>query len=227
MDRYAKYAQPYGDLTKLNRSRRILDAVGRDMLQDIVSDYLDTLNTSAAIYEADGSYAVGIFSSGWCRMMDSASRNLCGDVSDISALSSGKWLCHESCWDASRRSIETGKPTEAETDGVRGCHGGIFIYAVPIYAFDEPIGSINFGYGHPPADRNTLVQLSQKYKVPLEQMDAVIASNQVATEKEVDLSKVRLITASRLIGALVERYEAQRPDRNMQKLDAIIESLKR
>jgi Trm5-related predicted tRNA methylase len=44
----------YGDLTNFNTNGLILKNIDKDVLKDIVQDYLVLLDTSAAIYEKNG-----------------------------------------------------------------------------------------------------------------------------------------------------------------------------
>lgn len=191
--------QPYGDLTELNRDRTILNSVGKEMLKNIVNDYLGLLETSAAVYEKNGDYALGIFSSGWCKLLDRKAWELTGEKNVNKALDSGKWLCHESCWSkSSLTSIKTGKPTDIR------CHGGINIYAYPIFAFNEVVGSINFGYGNPPNDMETLAEISKKYDIPMERLKEEATAYNSRPSYIVDLAKEKLQTSAKIIGTLVE-----------------------
>ncbi|MGM0786351.1 MAG: ATP-binding protein [Thermodesulfobacteriota bacterium] len=193
-------AQQYGDLTELNRCRRILDAAGTRTLTDIAGDAIGLLDTSVAVYEETGDYAFGLFASGWCRLMDSASRRLCGDVDNRRALECGKWLCHESCWnDAAKTAIRTGRPADIE------CAGGIRIYAEPVFAGGRPVGSINIGYGNPPNDSETLETLARRFNVDFSELKQAAEAYVPRPDIVVDIAKKRLRTAARLLGQMVEK----------------------
>lgn len=196
--------QGYGDLTELNRDGIIRKSIAKDILGDIVGDYLNLLETSGAVYEKNGDYAYGIFSFQWCRLMDRASRELCGTEDNVEALSSGKWLCHESCWTcASKEAIASRAPVDIE------CQGGIRLYALPIFAGDEVIGSINLGYGDPPQDPAKVREIAKLYKLD----DAALMRQAKSYNSRpgfiISLAKSRLEVSAKLIGVLVERHRAE------------------
>jgi PAS domain S-box-containing protein len=191
----------YGDLTELNKTQGILRHVGKETLANIAKSYLDLLDTSSAIYEADGSYASALFSSSYCKFMDRTSRGLCGNGDDSAALASGKWLCHESCWtDCSRRAVETGEPFD-----LRGCKGGINIYAVPIKAEGKTIGAINVGYGNPPGEPEKLQALAKDYQTDLQEIEKAAGQYQLRPEFVVESAKKNLHLAASLIGEIYTR----------------------
>ncbi|MGM0656209.1 MAG: PAS domain S-box protein, partial [Thermodesulfobacteriota bacterium] len=197
------YDPPYGDLTKLNTSRQILDAVGKETLKNITDDFLDLLETSVAVYERNGDYALGLFSSDWCRFMDQASYRLCKTDDSAQALICGKWFCHESCWNTAKQAIETAKPVDTE------CGGGIRLYAVPIMASGKVIGTINVGYGDPPTDVNRLSELAIKYGVDVKGLTEFSNTYESRPYFIIELAKRRIRSAALLIGEIVERKRAE------------------
>ncbi|MFO7882032.1 MAG: MEDS domain-containing protein [Kosmotogaceae bacterium] len=199
-----EYIDPhYGNLTELNKSGLILKSIGEEILKEIATDYLSLLETSTAIYEKNGSYALGIFSSGWCRFLDSSSRALCKTKDNRKALKSGKWLCHECCWEeAAKPAIEKGKHTDI------ACEGGIRLYTVPIWANGEVIGAMNFGYGNPPTDEDELRKIAEKYSVDKNELKKKAEEYRKRPPFIIELAKERLQSSARQIGAMVERSQA-------------------
>ncbi|MCE8422610.1 MAG: PAS domain S-box protein [Candidatus Methanoperedens sp.] len=195
---YTQY-QEYGDLTGLNHNGIILTSVGKSSLADIVKSFPNLLESSSAVYEKNGDYASGIFTSKWCRILDMASRKLCNTENNAKALNSGKWLCHGSCWTCSKKSIEKRAPVDIE------CNGGIRLYAIPIFAGDDVIGSINFGYGDPPRDPVRLREIADLYKVDCEELRKEADSYNTRPAYIVEMAKKNLHASARLIGELVRR----------------------
>ncbi|MBI5556595.1 MAG: response regulator [Deltaproteobacteria bacterium] len=207
----AEGGQGYRDLTALNRGGLISSSIDRHILEGIASEYLDLMETSTAICEKNGDYALAIFSSRWCRLMNQASRKLCDAEDNVAALGSGKWLCHESCWTSSaKQAIETRAPVDV------GCHGGIRLYAEPIFAGNEVIGAINFSYGDPPQDPVMLRALADSYGLDHEELIREAHAYDARPPFITEVAKKRLKVSAGLIGTLVERKQAEDEKEKLQ-----------
>jgi len=197
------YEPPYGDLSELNEGGLIKNSISKESLKDVAEHFMQLLDSSSAIYEKEGDYALGIFSSGWCRYMDARSRDLCDTKDNLKALESGEWLCHESCWEASKECMERREPVDIE------CNGGINMYAVPIEVEGNIIGAINFGYGNPPEDEYELKELADKYDAELDELKRLSKEYEKRPEFIIEASKNRIKTSARLLGEIIKNRKAQ------------------
>jgi len=154
-------------------------------------------------------------------MMDRASRNLCDTADNAEALGSGRWLCHESCWtECSRRAIAEGAPVDI------ACSGGIRMYAVPILAYGKVVGAINFGYGDPPDDPETLRKLAEAYQLDFDDLVCKARSYKSRPLFIIELAKKRLHASARIIGSMIETKQAEEIQRkNEETLHATLRSI--
>ena len=120
----------------------ILGAVGTETLENIVTDFLELLGTSCAVYEKDGTYAFGRLVSGWCEQLVKAATAGCGACGPDRSDEVSAPLYHDLCWsDCARRCVEEGEPVDVE------CRGRLRLYGVPITVHGEVAGAIAIGYG--------------------------------------------------------------------------------
>lgn len=206
------YNPRYSDVTQLNTSRVILDAVGKERLEIMARDLMDLLDTSVAVYEVNGDYAFGLFASQWCRLFDGASFDLCHTSDTAKALNSGLWQCHECCWHESAvAAMKSGQPTDIK------CVGGINLYAVPILVQNEVIGVINIGYGTPPQDDATLKELAEKFNIPENDVKSIARQYRPRPQYIIDIAKRRCQSVAMHISEIVARTRAQQVRHEQEK----------
>ncbi len=186
-----------GDLTDFNTSRVLLESIGRERLFSIAESLSDLVGTAVTVCETNGDYAANVISSSYCRMLAGASRRLCGPMSDRDALSSGCWLCHESCREASRTAIDTGRPFD-----LPACRGGIGVYGVPIIAEGVTVGGIGLGYGACPSDRSAIAAIADRYHISAASLRAAAAEHEPRSEAVIAAAKQNLHLAADLIAEL-------------------------
>ncbi len=198
------YVPFYGDVTKLNIERTILDSVGKENLKILTSELMDLLDTSVAIYEKNGDYAFGVFNSGWCQLLDASSRKLCNTDDNKIALNCGKWICHEDCWNNSAKAaILSKQPTDID------CVGGIKLYGEPIFVENEVVGAINIGYGNPPTDDKTLKEIAEKYHIDIEALKEIAYAYNPRPNFIFEVAKKRLSSIAKLIGEIITNKQKE------------------
>ena len=113
-------------------------------------------------------------------------------------------LCHHCC-----RSRSTQLVQEVTGPVDRPCPGGLRIYAVPISARGEIIGSINIGYGDPPQDLPVLTQMAEENHLDREQLIKAARAYRSRPPFMVEAAKSRLRMSAQLIGVIVEKQFAE------------------
>ncbi len=185
----------------------LLELIGEEMLAEIASEAVDLLQTSSVIFEKNGTVAASQFSSTWCRFLDAASQKFCGTHELCHTDNCNIWQCQAFWWNAAgQQAIATGKPTDVD------CPGGVRVYALPICAGSEAVGSIAFSYGDPPRDEQTLRRIAEQYEVNLEELRTAGQGYQSRPPQIVEAAKRRLHTTARLIGEIVVRKRAEQSE---------------
>jgi len=195
--------QAYGDLTELNTERTILRTVGKELLVNVAGDALHLIGTSGSVCEKNGDYASCLVASDWCRFLDQASRERCGAADNQAALASGEWHCRESGREVSMRAMETGKPVDMP------CKGGINLYAAPIKVDEETVGSITIGYGDPPKDDGRLIEVAERYGVPVGKLRDLSANMPSRPQFIVAVAKARMRSEAVLLGEIIKRRRTE------------------
>jgi hypothetical protein len=88
------------------------------------------------------------------------------------------------------------------------CHGGIRLFAVPIFAGGDVIGAINFGYGDPPKDPEKLKMLADAYHLDYDDLLREATAYNSRPPYIIEMAKRRLNTTAKLIGSMVEAKQA-------------------
>ncbi|MCX7591209.1 MAG: ATP-binding protein, partial [Kiritimatiellae bacterium] len=175
--------------------------VSEDVLLDLVGDFLDLVETSAVVFERDGKIVLSMTVSDWCRLLSGSATPQTGGVGLNHEI---KPTCRGSCWqEAGLRCAESGGVVDIE------CAGGIRFYCAPIRAADRVVGVMGFGYGDPPLENDKLTALSQKHGISLEKLRETAAMYETRPAFIVSLAKNHLLTATRLLGEMIERREAE------------------
>ncbi|HKX28387.1 MAG TPA: PAS domain S-box protein [Blastocatellia bacterium] len=182
----------------------ILKSVGEAMLKDIVGDYIDLLGTSAAIYDRNGDCVIGLFSPVWQRFLGQSSRWLSGKASGYQI--PGGDTSRRSELDVAEYSkifVETGQPIDFD------CQNGIRVYAAPIRAGGEVVGSIEFSYGYPSKDSVKLRELAVRYQADGDELLEWSRAYKSRPPFIIELAKKRLQVSARLIGEIVSRHQVE------------------
>jgi PAS domain S-box-containing protein len=195
---------PVCDMVRCNTAGLILDAAGELLLSEIAADFYALMGTCFAVHEANGDLAYSVLVSDWCRFLDATTSRHCASSGDCKPQASGQWLCHQSPGRESfAETMARGEPLEFE------CTGGLHLYAVPIHAGGEVVGTMSLGYGDPPSDLAQLAQLAGQFGVSAAELERHAAAYETRPPFIVELAKQRLAGSARLLGEIVQRRRGE------------------
>jgi len=177
-----------------NSTPVILNTVGYEQLERIMSEVIALTETSAAVYEQDGSHAYFLVNSRWCSGLHQDSPLSCGGdvlkdvVSSVIAEGRGKEIT---------------------------CPSGMNFSFVPIFAGSACIGAVHLGFGEPPADDTSPIQGSTQPGTDENGRKAEHRKYETRPGYIIELAKNRLETSAELLGEMVER---KRSEENQKQL---------
>lgn len=86
-------------------------------------------------------------------------------------------------------------------------------------------GAINLGYGSPPTDIEKLSSISEKYQIPLQELQNRAKEYKTRPSFIIEQAKHKLQTAARIIGEIVERKQSEIALKNLSiRYEAILSS---
>jgi signal transduction histidine kinase len=196
----------------------LLKSCGKDLLLDIVNDYVDLLETCCSIHEKDGSFTLNVIRSPWCKYL--FNEMSCGNVTGNS-----EDLCENfpekecSCRGFALMSIESGMPVDRE------CAGGIRIYSMPIKVDTCSIGAISFGYDGPSKDSDILKKTVRRINAIPEELKRCISYCKTRPPYVIDIVKNKLFSSAQLIGSIVEKKRAETAlQQAYRKIEKVVEA---
>lgn len=173
----------------------MLELVGAPVLQEIVADALDLVEHAATAYETDGTCALSIFGSGWCRELDPGGSARPGPLGQLGACAPAQ--------ESARRAIAEGIPVD-EPDSF-----GLRAYAVPVFAGDGVAGAIAFHYGDPPDDDGAIARLAHAAGADPVALRRESRAYHARPPYIIEAARSRLRVSARLIGEMMVRRRAE------------------
>lgn len=191
----------YPALSRLNTRRTLLDGVGEPLLEAIVAELLRVLGTAATVFEANGDYATDAKPRGWCAFMDELTRPEMFE--GIEAIDEGRWSCRAACRLPALAAVEKGEVIECD------CPGGLRVRAVPIRAGAEVVGSISVALSDPPTHPARIEVLAEELGVSTDRLREAAGGLPTRSPEVFEAIWSGVLTVSNLLGALVERRQAE------------------
>lgn len=171
----------------------LLDAVGEDALARIQDAYLNYLESSAAIFEPDGTCACIECRSQYCGLLRRASRQL---VQRPMGAAAPPALCCRGGWLAAREAIARREPAFGE------CAGGLTVCAAPILACGRVIGANVAVVSAPPQDGGRQQAVAEKFELPLALVRAAADAYAQRPLCVIDAARRHIESAASAIGEL-------------------------
>lgn len=162
----------------------LTSVIRKELLEHILAACTDYLKSRAAVYESDGSYAVSIFNSDFCRTLHDASGKL------------PEHLCNNGCREIAIKAIES------KQIYTKSCPGGITVCAAPIIWNSNIIGASSSGISAPPKSIVTLKKIASNFDLSLETVKNLVESYNIYPGPELQTAKKQIERASSIISEI-------------------------